>query len=672
MLRKTIIFFVLYFFLAIPSFSQGIRDSVFKIQAVDITAGRIFKKEEAGMKKTRVDSLVLLEKINLSLSDVLAENTTVYIKDYGRGALATASFRGTAPTHTRVSWNGIEINSPMLGMVDFSLIPVYIGDEMILSHGAASIGEQSGGLGGHISINNNVNWNNNISGRLYQSIGSYSTFNEFGQFNMGNKKIQSKTRLYHNFSKNDYKFRNEKILERDPTSGETFHPLQRNKNAEYTKHGALQEIYYRPVNNLVTSVKFWYQDASRGIPSVQSYEGNDTVYRSNNQYDKTIKGVSNTNWYFNKGKLELISGIDQQQLDYISTIQNAGSGKQKPVNSASNMFSWYNKAKTKYDLSKNISVAVASEANYFNITTLDSTVGSGYGERRMEYGIFLGTYFSFLEKMNISTELRKEFIPHSRSPLIYNLGMSYKPFNNQNLVVKSSIARNYHHPTLNDLYWQPGGNPDLAPEEGHTVEGGLHLIKDFGRVHVESQLTGYYSNINDWILWLPSIKGYWEAMNLRNVRSEGIEYDIKLTWERDQARFNLQANYAYTRSVNNGGPIGNNDKSMGSQLPFIPLHSGNIMGGITYKQFHIKFLYNHYGIRYLLSSNLVAPDNGFPFYRLYAQHLSHLSLGKKLRFNNFDAGMELKIHNLFDEEYRNVLNQLMPRQNYTLLFTLDF
>ncbi len=53
--------------------------------------------------------------------------------------MATASFRGTAPSHTQVSWNGISISSPMLGMVDFSLIPVYIIDDLTLKHGAASL-----------------------------------------------------------------------------------------------------------------------------------------------------------------------------------------------------------------------------------------------------------------------------------------------------------------------------------------------------------------------------------------------------------------------------------------------------------------------------------------------------------------------------------------------------
>ncbi|MCK4993198.1 MAG: TonB-dependent receptor plug domain-containing protein, partial [Bacteroidales bacterium] len=138
--------------------AQGLEDSVFHIMGVEIKAERIFDKEKAGMKETEIDSVVLREKVTLSLSDLLSENTPIFIKNHGRGALATASFRGTAASHTQVSWNGIHINSPMAGMVDFSLIPVYIIDELNLKHGSASVADRSGGIGGSININNSVRW----------------------------------------------------------------------------------------------------------------------------------------------------------------------------------------------------------------------------------------------------------------------------------------------------------------------------------------------------------------------------------------------------------------------------------------------------------------------------------------------------------------------------------
>ena len=153
-MEKKLLILLFAISMVFPLFSQGIRDSVFRIEGVSVAAERIFVKEQAGMKQTQVDTTVLQNKAVLSLSDLLSENTSVFIKNHGRGALATASFRGTAASHTQVNWNGISINSPMAGMVDFSLIPVYLIDELNLKHGPASLADGVGGIGGSINLYN--------------------------------------------------------------------------------------------------------------------------------------------------------------------------------------------------------------------------------------------------------------------------------------------------------------------------------------------------------------------------------------------------------------------------------------------------------------------------------------------------------------------------------------
>ena len=75
-----------------------------------------------GMQETKFDSVVLKENIALSMADVLTFNSSIFVKQYGRATLSTVSFRGTGPSHTQVTWNGMRINNPMLGMTDFSMI----------------------------------------------------------------------------------------------------------------------------------------------------------------------------------------------------------------------------------------------------------------------------------------------------------------------------------------------------------------------------------------------------------------------------------------------------------------------------------------------------------------------------------------------------------------------
>ncbi len=665
---------LILFTLEFTTNAQGIRDSVFRIQEVSVEAERIFKKENAGMKELRMDSSVLIAKINGSISDVLAENSSVFIKDYGRGALATASFRGTAPAHTQVTWNGLRINSPMLGMVDFSLIPVYVVDEINLQHGAASVSALTGGLGGHILINTKADWKNRFSGRYYQGIGSFSSFDEFLQLNFGNSSIQSKTRLYHNYSENDYNFRNKSI---------PGYPIEKNRNADFQKYGFTQELYFKSSDKNIISAKLWYQDAYRSIPTVLSNQSSDSAsFRYNRQDDNTLKAVIESRYYGTRYKSSFRTGTDVQQLDYRMRTKINGMDDQFPVNSGSNMFSWYNYYSGIYSFDDNFSIRFNANFNHHNISTLDTATQNGYDRINNEFSLFSGAYWSINEKFNLSLQLRKDWARIYDSPIIYSLGISYKPLSDEELIMKAGISRNYHHPTLNDMYWQPGGNPDLLPEKGHTMESGIHYVKELGALKFDNQLTAYYSAIRNWILWLPGSRGYWEPINLWEVRSYGLENHIRLEFSTGETRFQLHGNYALTRSQNYGNPVADGDVSAKKQLPFIPVHSGNIFFSVERKGYYLNYQHNSYSRRYVLSSNRVgmqdnSEDLGLsadqnPMLSLYPYYLNHIAAGKTISFKKFIAGIEIKVNNIFNEEYRSVLQRFMPGRNYTLLLKLDF
>ena len=70
--------------------------------------------KEIGVQQTKLDSITLKENVALSLADVLSFNSSIFVKNYGRATLSTVSFRGTSPSHTQVSWNGMKINKKLL------------------------------------------------------------------------------------------------------------------------------------------------------------------------------------------------------------------------------------------------------------------------------------------------------------------------------------------------------------------------------------------------------------------------------------------------------------------------------------------------------------------------------------------------------------------------------
>ena len=134
---------------------QGLSDTM-KIEEIRVFSNR--PVEQTALTVTHIDSAIISRHVSQSLSELIAEDSPLFIKSLGRGALATVSFRGTAPSHTKVTWNGLELNSPMLGMVDFSEVPVFFIDEIRLVHGNSSLTEMPGALGGILDMGTKARW----------------------------------------------------------------------------------------------------------------------------------------------------------------------------------------------------------------------------------------------------------------------------------------------------------------------------------------------------------------------------------------------------------------------------------------------------------------------------------------------------------------------------------
>jgi len=649
-----------------PVSSQGIRDSVFIVPPVKVTVEQKFTKQEAGMKESGIDSLVLLEKINLSLSELLSENTPVFIKSHGRGALATVSFRGTAPSHTQVQWNGININSPMAGMVDFSLIPVYIIDEINLKHGTASVADRAGGLGGSISIRNKPDWENKFSGKYLQGIGSYNSFDEFLHLNAGNRKVQSKTRIYHNYSKNNYPFINRSIGIIDTLTGKIIHPADENSNAEYTRYGWLQELYWRPTHSDFLSLKYWGQNAERTIPRATSYEGPDNS-NLNKQGDLDHRLSAEWQHYNNKGVFTLRSGITSKHLDYFLKNQVVGLGFIPVIYSESKQSAFLNNVSYTRNNEEGLSFKTSIDINYFDVISSDSVKNTGYEKDRLEISSFLSTERQFGDILNIKLMLRQDIIDYEYIPPVPYIGFDLLLLKEKQLILKGNIAGNYHHPGLNDLYWEPGGNPDLLPEKGHSYELGIEYTGKISSHLLEAELTAYQSKINNWIIWIPGFKGYWEPSNIRKVISKGIEVNLAAGGRIGNLQYRLTGTYAYTSSKNYGDTEVWGDESYGKQLVYVPLHSGNLFAKLIFRGYSVSWQHNSYSERYTTSSNDISQRDW-----LYPYFMNNLALGKEFNTGKLILSGELKVNNILNETYHSVLYRPMPGRNYMLILMIKF
>ena len=271
---------------ALAPYFAAAQESLYKdwaTKGIDIPEVPIYGQrpmKEIGTQQTKLDSVVLKENISLSMADVLTFNSSIFVKSYGRATLSTVSFRGTSPSHTQVSWNGMKINNPMLGMTDFSMIPSYFIDDASLLHGTSSVNETGGGLGGSVKLSTKPADADGFGVQYIQGIGSFKTFDEFLRLTYGNSRWQVSTRAVLSSSANDFKYRNHdkkvNIYDEEMNIIDQYYPVERNRSGAYKDFHLLQEVYYNTGKGDRLGLNAWYINSNRELPMLTVEESSGT------------------------------------------------------------------------------------------------------------------------------------------------------------------------------------------------------------------------------------------------------------------------------------------------------------------------------------------------------------------------------------------------------------
>lgn len=621
-----------------------------KIDSSVVFSNRLLR--DKGVNVVKIDSLLLKSQPELSLSEFLDNNSSVFIKSLSPGGLATASFRGTAASHTQVQWNGLSLNNPMLGQVDFSLIPLWFTDELILYSGGNSLFHNHGALGGIITINSKPDWTKRITGSLIQGFGSFSNYKSLLDVGGGNSTIQTRFRYMYESAKNDFLYKNIATL-----------PVEyvRQKNADYKKHSFLADFYFRPKQRHELSAHFWGQYADRNLPTIMSFDGLGRV-----EFQKDYSLRSQIKWKFSKANYssDLMLAYSVLNLDYF--LKNLTYLDDIIVtDSESRTDGLVFKYQFNYYLNKFLFSALL-DIDYDSVKIKDKVSSLGYSHSRPYSGLSLRAHYQLRKNLTAYLVLRESLVEDKFSPLMPSFGLDYSPLSSDDLIFKLNMSRNYHYPTLNDQFWLPGGNSNLVPESGYTLDfsSSYKYSSQYFKCNVGASL--YYSNIKNWIVWQPSNYYYWTAQNLKNVVAYGGELYFNSTFHLNKLSFQLNANYAHTRSLNQSS-LGGADKSLGKQLIYVPVNKGGINGRVEYSNFFFNYRWNYISERFTTSSN-EGSRNTLPEFSIHEVILGN----RMIKINSLDAEINLRINNLFNLDYQTLLYRPMPKRNYYLTFKINF
>ncbi len=629
------------------------------IEEVSVKAQRPLSR--IGVQVSEIDTAALRANVALSMADVLTYNSSIFVKQYGRATLSTVAFRGTSPSHTQVLWNGLKVQSPMLGMTDLSMIPAYLVDRSELLHGPSSVGVTGGGLGGAIQMESTLRESKGVALQFVQGVGSFSTFDEFLRVEYGTERWALSTRVVYSSSENDFKYTNYKrkeyIYNDEHQIIGSYYPVERNRNGAFRDLHLMQQLSYTSLRGDRLKLDAWYLNSKREIPLL-AVDYRDERALDNEMREETLRAVVGWERHGASSSVELRGGYAYSWQGY-DFSQDRGNGWMTRMSSTrSSTHTLYGEAEANFILSPGWSLKSMLTLNHYRVESLNRLTEAGYREHRTELSAFVATRWAATERLGLALSLREELCGKELSMPVPLLAVEYLLSKRGNLLLKGSLTRNYRFPTLNDLYFLPGGNPDLKAEEGLSYDIGLSFeLARTGRYHLQGHATWFDSYIDDWIVWLPTSNGFWRPRNVERVHAYGVELAADFEWQpaRDW-QLSLTGSFSWTPSINQGDPLSWSDHSVGKQLVYIPEYSSSVALRAAWRSWRLSFETSYYSERYTSSDNNTQSALGV----VDPYAVSSLSLEKRLAFSWSDLSLKGVVGNLFDRTYESVLSRPMP------------
>ncbi|MBK7712437.1 MAG: TonB-dependent receptor plug domain-containing protein [Bacteroidales bacterium] len=544
-LRYTLLYIA--FLLAYPLHGQSsFSNDTINIGEVVISSKKA-NSDAPGFKTSSIDTTILKLNSHNSVAYLLSHFSGVSVKSYGMGGSTSPSFRGTGAGHTLLTWNEININHPMLGQSDLSLIPAGLIDDIQIYYGGASMPLNSGGIGGTINLETRPVWKKETLISVNPGIASFGQYTGLIKLRTGNSAFQSVTKGFFQSSENDFRYLN---------TGISNEPVwQKRTNSQFNQRGFVQEFYLRQ-NKSVTSARLWYESTNRNLPSsmlIQQPKLRET------QSDESLRTMLNWDHFGGSNKFSVTGAWMMTKLNYTNSLASIDSRNN------SGTFILKGTMERKVDAFTNLKIALNEEvcrinSNNYNDNTTRNTVSlTATAERNS------GGRFTSLLLVREILDTRNFLIPD------FSAGLQYRLLAGKEYYLKANLSRNSKIPSMNDMFWIPGGNPDLKNEYAFIYEITYEMNHKLSApITMNYDLSLYRNNIKDMIQWYQGEYSYWTAGNIKGVNTAGIESSFSLDYSENSFAARLRAAYVYTRATTAKSNI-TGDASIGRQLIYIQL-----------------------------------------------------------------------------------------------------
>ncbi len=570
----------------------------------NISMGEYAKRPEA----PEIDNIRLLRKI-----------PGLTIRSYGGPAgITTAGMDGGASRHIKILTGGFDLTNAQNGQTDISQIPSpFIEGVQYLPNGTSS--EASGMTDGVIILDP---WSR--KNRLSVSAGSYGHINAYAM--AGGYAGKTAGDVLAGFRKDKGNYPYSSFLQDGIQYRENNHFSQYYGSARFTR--IINPVFYIQGFSL-------YSAQDRGIAGI-SWGVRDTVsYRK----DHLFAGAFSVGWKHTRGQgtAKLIYRASRENFrnpfiladskheiqSWIIQVQN--SLKDNRTNLTL-------KNEYRYDEMK------SSDASFHVRNSVNSTLTAG---------------MNILPYLQISPVVHWEYSPEFFNQFtgegVITLIPGSLPFR---LIFQG--GRRFVYPSFNDLFWHPGGNPNLKPE--YTFVSSIQLSANLGDM-ASGDFQIFRKESNNLILWMPQTS-YWTPKNIQKALRTGW----KMTGTGFVKKYNIHINMHLGRTLArdmSDGPL--NKKP----LRYVPEYSASAT--LAWNPHNWDFEAD-----YFYSSSRIAMYDYPEDIKLDSYRLWTFTAGYRFEYKHIDLIPSVSGENLCDESYESILGYPEPGRVVKITLNAEF
>lgn len=588
----------------------------------------------SGMKVLTIDSQYLQQYAYQSLSQLLTQQVPVFVKTYGINSMATLNFRGSSSAQSQVLWNGVPLNNASSGITDVSMLSVHHFDQIRVVYGGSAALLGSGNVGAALILDNRFEMFDSTKRwitKLGAELGSFGQQKLSFEEQFATRKLYVSLKLMQQSAQNNFEYIGQNGLK------------QKMGNAHFQSQSGMVNLGYEISKKTKLQFSAWYQHYYREIPpalfeqsSVKNQEDVSLRFLLTLQHKSNQGG----DWYSKTAFME--DAMRYQDLSISLATHNK-------IHQIYHEFGWKKTFAPQHEFILFAPLTVA-----WTKPTNDSIV-------RYQNKIALAAayqYGLFKNKMTLSLNTRAETI-NEQKILLAGFNTSYSLF--AYLKLRFNVQRTYRAPTLNEWYYQPGGNIDLKPEQGWSGDVGYEFkLPIQSKLLLHHDVSVFARSIKDWILWFGG--SIWTPHNIAQVYSRGVETFNTLVWQQGNWKANIGLNTSFVLATTRQSYIPN-DGSIGKQIPYSPRYNGQMNIGFGFKKFSCNYNHTYTGYRFITidESQFLSPYHTGNLYAAYSKCV----FSTEFKFS-------VQCNNLWNSRYEVISSRPMPMRNFALGLACTF